>query len=450
MRYRDHRARRDRGHAGARLCVFALVLGVCFAANAASALADAITTPTIIGGTPQSGKQMQFSFSGSADVSGTWLEVLVRPTGSIGCQSTFDNDRAAVPGSQTIYDRSYTVGPGPFTAPATYTPYTPSDTPVSLVACVWLMRPSGPAPQSGPPPGTTTAGPVSLTFTVAPPPPPPPSSHPFNGTGILTRPAVGVDPAGDRFIFWQGNDQRLWESYYVSSGQNVVRVGIAGRIYSAPAVAVRRNGEQDVFWKGRNGRLWETWWTGSWHASVDLKTPKLTSDPTAGVDSTGHEWVFWRGAKNRLWGIRYNGKAWGHPFGVSGTGRLTSGPGVAVNPNGKAVEVFYRGSDNGLSVETFTGKRWLKTKLGDGPLGSAPTAGADQSGNLYVFWRGTHGGLWEATRQSGKWHASSALDFAGALGTPPSATVEANGALHVFWGGKDQGLWGIEYENGHW
>ena len=138
LRYRDHRAvtagawrsandgvrRRDRGRVGARICVFALVLGVCFAANAASALADSINTPTVIGGTPQSGKQMQFSFTGSADASGTWLEVLVRPTGPIGCQSTFDNDQAAVPGSNTIYNRNYTVGPGQFTAPATYTPYT--------------------------------------------------------------------------------------------------------------------------------------------------------------------------------------------------------------------------------------------------------------------------------------------------------------------------------------
>lgn len=443
-RYRDHLA--VSAGASRRLCVFVLVLGVCFAANAASAFADSIDTPTIIGGPPQSGKQMQFSFTGSADVSGTWLEVLVRPTGPIGCQSSFDNDQAAVPGSNTIYDRSYTVGPGQFAAPGTYAPYTPSDTPASFVACVWLMRPSGGTPPSG----TTTAGPASLTFTVAPPPPPPPSSHQFRGSGIRTRPAVGVDPAGEKFIFWQGPDQRLWESYSVSSGSNVVKVGIAGKIYSAPAVAVHPNGEQDVFWKGRDGRLWETWWIGSWHTAVDLKTPKLTSDPTAGVDSAGHEWVFWRGPKNRLWGMRYTGKTWGHPFRVSGTGTLTSGPGVAVDPDGKAVEVFYRGRDKGLWAETLTGKRWVKTKLGNGPLGSAPTAGADGSGNLYVFWRGTHGGLWEATRQSGKWRAASALDFAGTLGTPPSATVEANGALHVFWGGSDQNLWGIEYENGHW
>ncbi|MFL5860145.1 MAG: hypothetical protein ACJ780_05115 [Solirubrobacteraceae bacterium] len=430
---------------GVRICVLAVVLGVCCAANAASALADAISTPTVVGGTPQSDKPMQFSFTGSADVSGTWLEVLVRPTGPIACQATFDNDQAAVPGSATIYNRSYTVGPGPFTAAATYTPSTGSTVPRSFVACVWLMRPGG-----TPPAGTTTAGPVTLTFAVNPPPPPPPASHQFNGSGILTRPAVGVDTAGDRFIFWQGGDHRLWESDDVSSGENVVRIDRAGKIDSAPALAVHRNGEQDVFWKGGDGRLWEAWWTGSWHGGVDLKTPKLFSDPTAGLDSAGREWVFWRGAKNSLWGMRYSGKVWGHPFSVSGAGTLTSDPGVAVNPDGNAVVVFYRGGDRGLWAETFTGKRWVKSKLGNGPLGSAPTAGADRSGNLYVFWRGTHGGLWEATRHSGTWRAASQLDFAGTLGTPPGATVEANGAQHVFWGGSDQTLWGIEYENGHW
>jgi hypothetical protein len=431
--------------------VFALVLGVCAAANAGSALADTINTPTVVGGTPQSEKQMQFSFTGSADASGTWLEVLVRPTGPIGCQSTFDNDQAAVTGSTTIYNRNYTVGPGQFTAPATYTPYTGSDTPKSFVACVWLMQPGG-----VPPAGTTTAGPVSLTFTVDPPPPPPPSpaapptSHPFQGTGILSRPAGGVDAAGDRFFFWQSGDHRLWESYYTRLGQNVLTIGRAGKIYSAPALAVHRNGEQDVFWKGGDGRLWEAWWTGAWHGAIDLKTPRLTSDPTAGLDSTGHDWVFWRGPKNSLWGMRRDGKAWERPFRVTGTGTLTSGPGVAVNPDGSGVVVFYRGADQGLWAETLSGKTWVKSKLGDGPLGSAPTAGADGSGNLYVFWRGTHGGLWEATRQSGKWSAAGQLDFAGTLGTPPSAMVEANGAQHVFWGGTDQDLWGIEYENGHW
>ena len=162
---------------------------------------------------------------------------------------------------------------------------------------------------------------MSLTFTVAPPPPPPPSSHQFNGSGILTRPAVGVDPAGERFIFWQGGDHRLWESYYVSSGQNVVQGRPCRTIHSAPAVAVHGNGEQDVFWKGGNGRLWETWWIGSWHGAVDLKTPKLTSDPTAGVDSAGHEWVFWPGTEEQAVGMRYNGKAWGHPFRVAAPAR---------------------------------------------------------------------------------------------------------------------------------
>jgi hypothetical protein len=439
---------RSKDRVGARICAFALALGACLAANAASALADTINTPTIVSGTPQSGTQMQFSFTGSADAGGTWLEVLVRQNGPIGCQPTFDDDRAAVPGSSVIYDRSYTVGPGQFTAPATFTPqYSPSGG--SLVACVWLMQPNG-TTTSGPPPGSTTAGPVSLPFTVAPPPPPPPSAQRLDGSGISTRPAVGMDAAGGRFTFWRGAGHRLWESYEVSTSQHVVMVVPAGKIYSAPAVAVHGNGEQDVFWKGGDGRLWETWYTGRWHRAVDLKTPKLTSDPTAGVDSAGHEWVFWRGPHNRLWGLRYNGKAWGHPFRVSGTGRLTSDPGVAVNPDGKGVEVFYRGGDKGLWAESATGKRWVKTKLGHGPLGSAPTAGADRSGNVYVWWRGAHGGLWEATRQSAKWSTASLLDFAGTLGTAPSVAMEADGGQQVLWGGTDHGLWGVTYENGHW
>jgi hypothetical protein len=427
------------------VCVFVLVLGVCLAASAGAALADSLNTPTIVGGAPQAQKPMQFSFTGSAAAGGTELLALARPAATVGCQPTFADDQAAVQGSVQIFNGNYTLGPGAFTAAATS--FSPGE-PGSWLLCVWLAAPN-PAPAYG---VTTTAGPASLNFTVAPPPPPPPSAHQFNGSGVHSRVAVGVDPAGERFMFWQSADQRLWESYYVSSGPGTSMIANAGQIYSAPAVAVHQNGEQDVFWKGGDGSLWETWWThttGNWSAALDLKTPQLTSDPTAGVDSAGHEWVFWRGARNSLWGIRYSGSAWGRPFRVKGAGSLTSGPGVAVSPHGSVV-VFYRGSNQGLWAETLTGERWVRSDLGDGHLGSAPTAGADGAGNLYVFWRGRDGGLWEATRLSGKWSTGAELTFAGSLGTPPGATVEANGAQHVFWGGTDHNLWGIEYQNGHW
>jgi serine/threonine protein kinase len=76
--------------------------------------------------------------------------------------------------------------------------------------------------------------------------------------------------------------------------------------------------------------------------------------------------------------------------------------------------------------------------LGGGPLGSAPTAGVDGSGNLYVFWRGTNGSLWDKWFVGGQWHGPAPISAAGTgLASPPSVAVRTDGRQDVFWKGTD-------------
>ena len=430
------------------MCVVAVAFAVFCGVSVGSALADTVAG-RVVTAAPTVGQQMQFSFTGSAAAANTELMVLVQPAGGLGCQPTFNDDQAAVPGFQVIFGGNYTVGPGAFTAAsATYTPNNSG----SFVACLWLQT-VAPAP-SGPP--TTTAGPVSVPFSVAAPPPPPPPPPPpasasalLAGATVASRPAVGLDAAQDEFVFWQGPGSQLYEGWYESGRWNgPSSIPLAGKIASAPAVAVHRAGEQDVFWRAADGTLRETWYDGQWHHPIKLNSGRVASDPAAGVDATGREYLFWTAPGGGLREMVFNSGHWARPTRVSVAGRVTSDPAVVVRSSGEQ-DLFWRGAGGALFEATRTNRWHAKVNLGNAPLGSAPTAGIDGSGNLYVFWRGKNAGLWETWQENGRWQ-HTALAFAGSLGSPPVVAVHASGQQDVLWAGTDNGLWEAENQNGNW
>ncbi len=51
--------------------------------------------------------------------------------------------------------------------------------------------------------------------------------------------------------------------------------------------------------------------------------------------------------------------------------------------------------------------------LHSAPLGSAPTAGVDDGGGEYVFWKGTNGNLWARWRINRRWHGPGPITAAG-------------------------------------
>jgi hypothetical protein len=84
-----------------------------------------------------------------------------------------------------------------------------------------------------------------------------------------------------------------------------------------------------------------------------------------------------------------------------------------------------------------------------GSLG--PSAGSDSSKNLYAFWKGTDGGLWENNGHapSGTWSGAHEVPGMGPLGSMPATAVSSSGNQFVFWQGTNGDLYEAYYD-GSW
>ncbi len=92
---------------------------------------------------------------------------------------------------------------------------------------------------------------------------------------------------------------------------------------------------------------------------------------------------------------------------------------------------------------------WQKpVNLRSGPLGSAPTAGADAIRGEYVFWKGTRGNLWDKWQLDGRWYGPGPITAAGhGLESQPAVAVHADGQQDVFWESANGSLWEISHTN---
>jgi hypothetical protein len=122
-------------------------------------------------------------------------------------------------------------------------------------------------------------------------------------------------------------------------------------------------------------------------------------------------------------------------------------PAVAVQPGGEE-DVFWKGADANLWEGWYARGRWHATGLGGGPLGSAPSAGADRAGEQFVFWRGTDGHLWEKWYVGGRWNGPASIPLAGTIASQPAVAVQPGGQEDVFWKGADANLWEAWYTRG--
>jgi hypothetical protein len=113
------------------------------------------------------------------------------------------------------------------------------------------------------------------------------------------------------------------------------------------------------------------------------------------------------------------------------------------------VYTFWKGTDGGLWEDNRTGSgTWSGAHeiTGMGPLGSQPTVAVTSAGNQYVFWKGTNGYLYEGYYLNGSWNGpdkvtDTAGDPIGSMGSPPSAGVDSSGNVYIFWqNSTDNGL----------
>lgn len=120
--------------------VAAIVICACATLPGSASASDTLSM-SVSPGSPEQGVPATFTFTGEAistggEGEGTNLLVEYRPTGGIGCQTTFENDRQAAgeastelaspnnagraPWNTNNEDYPPAVGPGPFSAPFTY------------------------------------------------------------------------------------------------------------------------------------------------------------------------------------------------------------------------------------------------------------------------------------------------------------------------------------------
>lgn len=87
--------------------------------------------------------------------------------------------------------------------------------------------------------------------------------------------------------------------------------------------------------------------------------------------------------------------------------------------------------------------------LGSAPLGSPPTAGADASGSVYVFWAGTNDVLWEKYFVGNGWNTGPISAAGDHVASQPAVAVHLGGEQDVFWKGTDKTLRELVH-NGSW
>jgi hypothetical protein len=81
----------------------------------------------------------------------------------------------------------------------------------------------------------------------------------------MAAPSVAMTTSASAYVFWEGTDGNLWESYGSGSGNLSSPLGLGdGWMGSGPTAAVDNNGYTYVYWKGElDGNLWEAFWNGS-------------------------------------------------------------------------------------------------------------------------------------------------------------------------------------------
>lgn len=296
-----------------------------------------------------------------------------------------------------------------------------------------------------------------------------------------TAPAAGTDSSFNVYTFWKGTDGNLYEDNRTGSGTWSGQHMIAGMgpLGSQPTVAVTSAGNQYVFWEGTNGWLFEaSYYDGNWHGPNKVTDSggnamgPMGSPPTAGVDGSGNVYVFWTNAADQgleeTSGLGFQPGSFHaqHEIFVNGNGMgpLGSAPAVAVGSTGNQY-VFWagRGSASHLyeaywnNANGWHGPDKVFDSGGSalGPLGSAPGAGIDSSGNEYVFWtNSTDQGLEETTWNGTHFTPQHEIFISGVsvgpLGSGPAVAVDSIGNQLVFWhGATNSSMWEVNYD-GSW
>jgi hypothetical protein len=233
-------------------------------------------------------------------------------------------------------------------------------------------------------------------------------------------PTVAISPlTGTIYVFWSSFDGILYEFSSTNGAQSwngPTPLTLTNMLGSAPSATSDPLGRILVFWSGPNNDLYQDVWNpnGGWSGALLIPGQGPLGGRPAAMSgwnsSVGSQWymVSWMGQDGHLWTTNFNltsGGNWTQPGSCSQCGAIGSAPTIAYAPRGMAGTLGWLGHYWAGSVPFFT-NIWTHApnnicatntpcKLPYGQLGSAPSAAGDDNGNVFVFWEGTNGNLWE-------------------------------------------------------
>jgi hypothetical protein len=182
-----------------------------------------------------------------------------------------------------------------------------------------------------------------------------------------------------------------------------------------------------------------------WAGYEGLGSGPLGGQPHVISSGPGDLDVFWRGTDNGLWHTWYSGGPWNGPQELAPPGSLASDP-SPVSSEAGVLDVFWKGTDGNLWHVWYQNGWHGPQSLGGGPLGSAPQPVSWGSGQIDVFWTGTDGNLWHMWYLNG-WYGPQSLG-GGPLLSMPHPVSWGVGNIDVFWEGPSESLVHEWYGNG--
>ncbi len=270
--------------------------------------------------------------------------------------------------------------------------------------------------------------------------------------------ALGIDPScnshTDPGPYWD------WNHYMALVNPAAPPPGVADPLVS---IGTQPNGAMDVFFRGSDNALWHTVQgtpgnSTSWSGHIRLGSSGLYMDsaPVVGRNANGALDVFFRGGDNGLWHIYQTspGGAWSSEQRLGGSGLyLASAPVWGHQADGRQ-EVFFLGGDNALwhIFQTAPNGSWSYEQRMGATFYTKPAVGYDADGRIEVFFQGGDHALWHfyQTAVNGGWSYETRM---GAwFNSIPVTAANADGRMEVFFWGGDNALWHFSQTapNGGW
>jgi hypothetical protein len=179
--------------------------------------------------------------------------------------------------------------------------------------------------------------------------------------------------------------------------------------------------------------------SGAWVGHPSSNAPGARTSATLVYDSTRAATLLIDANTDVLWKF---------PPPVSSLGgQLLGGPDATSWAPGR-VDVFVRGTDNGLWHKWGDGNVWSGWEGQGGGLTSDPTAASWGPNRIDVFGRGTDNQLWHKWWDGGSWQRWEPLG--GVLTSAPDVTSWGPNRLDVFGRGTDNQLWHKWWDGARW